>query len=193
MISLQKGQKISLTKDNPRLNEIIVGLGWDAVKKGFFFFNTDDVDVDATAFALRNGIFTQNRKDECSYRNKIAVGGSIKHTGDNLTGEGEGDDEQIIVKLQEVPNEIDKIVVVVNIYNCINRKQHFGQIKNAYIRIINKQNNQELCRFNLSEDYNNMTAVVCAELYRHDGEWKFNPIGQGTKDTSIDELETRYK
>lgn len=112
--------------------------------------------------------------------------------GDNLTGAGEGDDEQIIVELARVPAEYDRIVIVVNIYQAVQRKQHFGMIKNAFIRLVDARNNMELCRYNLTEDYSGMTAMVFGEVYRHNGEWKFNAIGQGTNDNSVGELANRY-
>lgn len=108
--------------------------------------------------------------------------------GDNLTGEGEGDDEQIVIDLSSVPAEYDRIVVVVNIYSAVSRKQHFGMIRNAFIRIVDFKSNKEMCRYNLTDDYSNMTAMIFGEIYRHNNEWKFNAIGQGTRDASISDL-----
>lgn len=112
--------------------------------------------------------------------------------GDNLTGAGDGDDEQIIVDLAAVPQQYDKIVVVVNIYQAVQRKQHFGMIQNAFIRIVDARNNTELCKYNLSEDYSNMTAMIFGEIYRHNGEWKFNAVGQATTDPGLGELVNRF-
>lgn len=112
--------------------------------------------------------------------------------GDNLTGAGDGDDEQIIVDLASVPQEYDKIVVVVNIYQAVQRKQHFGMIQNAFIRIVDARNNTELCKYNLSEDYSNMTAMIFGEIYRNNGEWKFNAVGQATADPGLGELANRF-
>ena len=119
--------------------------------------------------------------------------GTVQHLGDNLTGEGDGDDEQIVVDLSKIPAEYDRIVIVVNIYHAVQRKQHFGMIENAFIRLVDGKNNREMCKYDLSEDYSDMTAMIFGEVYRHDGEWKFNAIGQGTKDPGIAELATRYK
>ena len=112
--------------------------------------------------------------------------------GDNLTGEGEGDDEQIVIDLDRVPSEYDKIVIVVTIYQAQQRKQHFGLIENAFIRLVDGKNDQEILKYNLTEDYSGMTAMIFGEIYRHNGEWKFGAIGQGTKDTSIGDLCRRY-
>ena len=194
-ISLQKGQKISLTKDNASLNNIMVGLGWDEVqqkKKGFFAPKPQDIDCDASALLLTGGKL-QKKQDVVYFGNLQHRSGAVKHMGDNRTGAGEGDDEQILVKLKEVPQEIDKIVIVVNIYQAKQRGQHFGLIRNAFIRIVDGNTNAEMCRFNLSEDYTDMTALIVAEIYRHNGEWKFNPVGQGTKDNSLTEIVNKYK
>ena len=118
--------------------------------------------------------------------------GAVQHMGDNLTGAGAGDDEQIVIELDRVPAEYDRIVMVVNIYQAMARKQHFGMIRNAFIRIVDARNNQELCRYNLSDNYDDMTAMIFGEVYRHNGEWKFNAIGQATKDPGLGELSRRY-
>ena len=112
--------------------------------------------------------------------------------GDNLTGAGEGDDEQIVVDLAAIPAEYDRIVIVVNIYQAYQRKQHFGMIQNAFIRLVDGRNNTEMCKYNLSEDYSNMTAMIFGEIYRHNGEWKFNAVGQGTNDPGLGELANRF-
>ena len=118
--------------------------------------------------------------------------GTVQHMGDNLTGAGDGDDEQIVVELDRVPAEYDRIVLVVNIYQADKRKQHFGMIQNAFIRIVDSRNNQELCKYNLSDNYDGMTAMIFGEVYRHNGEWKFNAIGSGTQDVQLGQLANRF-
>lgn len=193
-ISLQKGQKVSLTKESAGLSRVVVGLGWDEVKraKGFSLFKSASIDCDATAFLLQNGKLS-NKCDIVYFGNLRHKSGTVQHLGDNLTGEGDGDDEQIIVDLDQIPAEYDRIVVVVNIYRAVKRKQHFGMIENAFIRLVDARNNQEICKYNLTDDYSDMTAMVFGEIYRHNEEWKFNAIGQGTKDADIDALAKRYQ
>lgn len=194
-ISLQKGQKISLTKESAGLSRLIVGLGWDEVeqkRRGFFAPKPQDIDCDATAFLLKDGKLT-DKSDIVYFGNLTHKSNSVIHMGDNLTGEGEGDDEQIAVDLSMVPKEYDRIVVVVNIYQAEKRNQHFGLIKNAFIRIVDARNNQELCKYNLSENYDGMTAMIFGEIYRHEAEWKFSAIGQATNDGSIGELARRFQ
>ena len=197
-VSLQKGQKVSLTKENSGLNKIIIGLGWDQVKKskgglgGLFGSKEPDVDCDASALLLENGVVTT--KDNIVYFGNLKHNsGSVQHMGDNLTGAGEGDDEQIVVELSKVPANVDKIVLVINIYDCIKRKQQFGMIANAFCRLVDASNNQELCRYNLTDDYTGMTALIFGEVYRHGNEWKFSAIGQGTTDPGLGELVRRFQ
>ena len=197
-VSLQKGQKISLTKGNEGLSKVIIGLGWDeaAKSKGGLFgslFGSSGpaIDCDASAFVLQNGKLT-DKKDIVYFGNLKHYTGTVQHMGDNLTGAGEGDDEQIVVDLARVPAEYDRIVLVVNIYQAVQRRQHFGMIQNAFIRIVDARNNQEMCRYNLSENYDNMTAMIFGEVYRNNGEWKFNAIGQATTDPGLVELARRY-
>lgn len=188
-VSLQKGQKVSLSKDNAGLSKVVVGLGWDEAqqKRGFFAPKPQPIDCDASAILLINGKLGAN--DDVVYFNNLRHRtGTVQHMGDNLTGAGEGDDEQIIVDLASVPAQYDKIVIVVNIYQAYQRKQHFGMIQNAFIRLVDARNNTELCKYNLSEDYSGMTAMIFGEIYRHNGEWKFNAVGQGTKDPGLGEL-----
>ncbi|OBZ13841.1 MULTISPECIES: TerD family protein [Bacillales] len=195
-ISLVKGQKVDLTKGNAGLSKVIVGLGWDpaAVKGGFFGMKkAANVDCDASALLLdANGKLSGEKNLVCFY-NKQSGDGSVVHTGDNITGEGDGDDEQIIVQLDRVPDHIHKILCVVNIYECESRRQDFGMIKSAFIRIVNPANNQELIRFNLTDNYAGKTALVVGELYRHSGEWKFNAIGEGTHAAHVDILARQYQ
>ncbi|MDO5797872.1 MAG: TerD family protein [Eubacteriales bacterium] len=193
-ISLQKGQKVSLSKESKGLSNVLVGLGWDATEQrsGLFgLFKAADIDCDATAILLKNGKFT-DKNDVVYFGNLVHKSGTVRHMGDNLTGEGDGDDEQILIELSRIPQEYDKIVIVVNIYSAVQRKQHFGMIQNAFIRIVDGGTNKEMCKYNLTENYSGMTAMIFGEIYRHNGEWKFGAIGQGTKDTSISDLCRRY-
>lgn len=192
-VSLQKGQKVSLSKDNAGLSKVIVGLGWDEAqqKKGFFAPKPQPIDCDASAILLMNGKLCSG-DDVVFFNNLRHKTGTVQHMGDNLTGAGEGDDEQIIVDLEAIPEQYDRIVVVVNIYQAVQRSQHFGLIKNAFIRLVDARSNREMCKYNLSDDYSNMTAMIFGEIYRHNGEWKFNAIGQGTTDPGIKELANRF-
>ena len=193
-VSLQKGQKVSLSKDNAGLSKVMIGLGWDEVqqkKKGFFSAKPQDIDCDASAFLLIDGKL-RDKKDIVYFGNLRHPSGTVQHMGDNLTGAGEGDDEQILVDLAQVPSEYDRIVVVVNIYQAVQRKQHFGLIQNAFIRLVDGRNNTEMCRYILTDDYSGLTAMIFGEVYQHNGEWKFNAIGQGTTDPGIGELANRY-
>jgi len=192
-ISLRKGQKVSLSKESSDLSVVVIGLGWDEApsKKSFFSLKPQAIDCDASAFLLKNGKLT-DKHDIVFFGNLQHKSGTVKHMGDNLTGAGEGDDEQIIADLADIPSEYDKIVIVVNIYQAVKRNQHFGMIQNAFIRIIDGKNNKELCRYNLTDDYSGMTAMIFGEVYRHNGEWKFNAIGQGTTDPNLEKLVERY-
>ena len=174
-INLTKGQKVNLSKDNPGLKNIMVGLGWDVNA----FDSGADFDLDASAFlAGANGKCPMD-KDFIFYGNLEHESGAVKHMGDNLTGEGDGDDEQIEVDLSLVPGNIEKIAFTVTIYEAESRRQNFGQVSNAYIHILDTATNTELLRFDLGEDFSIETAVVVGELYKHNGEWKFNAIGSG--------------
>ncbi len=194
-VSLQKGQKVSLTKENAGISKVIVALGWDEAKKGLlkglFSQKTEDIDCDASAFLLRDGHLVE-KKDIVYFGNLTHESGTVCHMGDNLTGAGSGDDEQIVIDLQKVPSIYDRIVIVVNIYQAQRRGQHFGMVQNAFIRIVDGRNNNEMFRYNLTDNYSGMTALIFGEVYRNGDEWKFNPIGQGTTDRSITELSKRY-
>ena len=193
-ISLQKGQKVNLRKeDGGALRRVMVGLGWDEVKqkRGFFAPKPQDIDCDASVFVCVNG-HLMGTDDIVYFGNLTHKSSCIRHMGDNLTGAGEGDDEQIMVDLASMPSQYDKLVVVVNIYQAAQRKQHFGMIENAFIRIVDADNNQEMCKYNLSENYDGMTAMIFGELYRYNNEWKFNAIGQGTRDNGLGELANRF-
>ena len=163
------------------------GLGWDCNK----YSGGDDFDLDASCFLVNQSGRTQ-ADGFIFYNNLIGPNKCVVHQGDNRTGEGDGDDEQILIELSRIPQEYDKIVIVVNIYSAVQRKQHFGMIQNAFIRIVDGGTNKEMCKYNLTENYSGMTAMIFGEIYRHNGEWKFGAIGQGTKDTSISDLCRRY-
>lgn len=193
-VNLQKGQKVDLTKGNAGLRRVMVGLGWDEVeqKRGFFAPKPQDIDCDAIAFLLNSNGRIAGRKDVVFFNNLRHESGCVVHQGDNLTGAGDGDDEQILVNLADLPAQYDRVVVLVSIYKASERNQHFGMIKNAFIRLVDADNNKELCIYNLSENYSNMTAMVFGELYRYNGEWKFNAIGQPLQVWSVAQLAEKY-
>ena len=174
-ISLTKGQKVSLTKDNPGLSKVVVGLGWDVNA----FDTGGDFDLDTAAFLLTDSGKVSRPEDFVFFGNLSHPSGCAQHMGDNRTGAGEGDDEQIKVDLSLVPPNITKISFTVTIYEAEERRQNFGQVSNAFIRIVDEATNTELIRYDLGEDFSIETAVVVGELYRHNGEWKFNAIGSG--------------
>ncbi|WP_110113435.1 TerD family protein [Bacillus sp. CGMCC 1.16541] len=200
-ITLQKGQRIDLTKGNPGLAKVLVGLGWDPVEskqsKGFFgsLFGGGssgaNIDCDASVLMLENDRFTQ-KEHLIYFGNLKSKCGGVNHTGDNLTGEGDGDDEQIIIDLQRVPSNINKLVFVVNIYDAVRRNQDFGMIQNAFIRVVNMNNQEELIKFNLSENYSGKTSLLVAEMYRYEQDWKFAAVGTGTNDKGLEELIRHY-
>ncbi len=193
-ISLQKGQKVSLTKGNDGLSNVIVGLGWDeaqAKRGGFFAPKIQAIDCDASALMLKNGRLS-DKSDIVYFGNLRHRTGTVQHMGDNLTGAGDGDDEQIMIDLARVPAEYDRIIIVVNIYQALKRNQHFGMIQNAFIRVVDGRNGMELCRYNLTDNYANMTALIFGEIYRYNGEWKFNALGQATTDDGLGSLANRF-
>ena len=174
-VSLQKGQKVSLTKGNPGLSKVVVGLGWDVNQCD----TGGDFDLDAAAFLLTDSGKVSSQEDFVFFGNLEHPSGSVKHMGDNLTGAGEGDDEQIKIELSMVPANITKIAFTVTIYEAESRRQNFGQVNNAFIRIYNETNGEELLRYDLGEDFSIETAAVFGELYKNGNEWKFNAIGSG--------------
>ncbi len=176
-ISLSKGQKVDLTKGNPGLSKILVGLGWDTNK----YDGGYDFDLDAAAFILGANGKVLSDADFVFYNNLKHSSGAIQHMGDNLTGSGEGDDEQIKIDLAKVPANVEKIAFTVTIHEAEERHQNFGQVSNAFIRIADETTGQNLIRYDLGEDFSVETAVVVGELYRNAGEWKFNAIGSGFK------------
>lgn len=174
-INLSKGQKVDLTKGNPGLKNIMVGLGWDVNS----FDSGADFDLDVSAFLCGSNGKCPNDKDFIFYGNLVHPSEAVKHMGDNLTGEGEGDDEQIQIDLDKIPGNIEKIAFTVTIYEAEQRRQNFGQVNNAFIRIYNEVTGEEMLRYDLGEDFSIETAAVFGELYKNGSEWKFNAIGSG--------------
>jgi len=167
MVNLVKGQKVDLTKAAPGMTEVTIGLGWDVG-------NGVSIDLDASV-----ALVDENDKGlTLVYFGKQSAPG-VKHSGDNLTGEGDGDDEQIFINLPEIQEDVHKLKFIVNIYDAVSRRQNFGQVQNAFIRVVNKVTNEEMLRYDLSEDYSIETGVIIGEMYRHNGEWKFAALGDG--------------
>ena len=173
-VSLSKGGNVSLTKEAPNMTAVSVGLGWDIRTT-----TGTDFDLDASAIAVGTDKKVLSDKHFVFFNNLTSPDGSIEHTGDNTTGEGEGDDEVIKVNLSAVPPEVDSIVFPVSIYDADSRSQSFGQVRNAFIRVVDQSNNNEIARYDLSEDASTETAMVFGELYRNGSEWKFRAVGQG--------------
>jgi tellurium resistance protein TerD len=173
-ISLNKGGNLSLSKEAPGLSKILVGLGWDTRSS-----DGQDFDLDASAFLLKEGDKVRADTDFIFYNQLKSPDGSVEHTGDNLTGEGEGDDEVIKVDLSRVPPEVQKISIAVTIHDAEGRRQNFGMVTNAFIRIVNDAGGTEIARYDLSEDASTETAMVFGEVYRNGPEWKFRAVGQG--------------
>lgn len=174
MINLVKGQKIDLTKGNAGLKHLHVGLGWDKNK-----FDGDNFDLDACAFLLNKDGKARIEGDMVYFNHLEHDSGAVKHSGDNLTGLGDGDDEVITVELDKVPADIEKIDFTITIYDAKARMQNFGMVQNAYVRVLDSDTKTELVQYDLDEDYSTETAMVMGQLYRHNGEWKFAAIGQG--------------
>jgi tellurium resistance protein TerD len=173
-VSLSKGGNVSLSKEAPGLESILVGLGWDArVTDGSAF------DLDASVFMVKEDGKVRGSGDFIFYGNLKSGDGSVEHLGDNLTGEGEGDDEQVKVQLTSVPADIKKLVFAVTIYDAEQRNQNFGMVQNAFIRVVNQKDGKEISRYDLSEDASMESAMIFGEIYRHNDEWKFKAIGQG--------------
>lgn len=174
-VCLQKGQKVSLTKDNPGLTKVVVGVGWDINR----YDTGTDFDLDSSAFLLTGAGKVSSPDDFIFYGNLKHSSGAVEHLGDNRSGVGEGDDEQLKIDLSKVPSNIEKIAFTVTIYEAEARNQNFGQINNAFVRIYNEATGEELMRYDLGEDFSVETAAVFGELYKNNGEWKFNAIGSG--------------
>ncbi|KON87513.1 stress protein [Sporosarcina globispora] len=200
-INLQKGQRVDLTKGNPGLSKIMVGLGWDPVQKsggggllGSLFGGGGgaNIDCDASVIMLGENGKLKSNKDVIYFGNLKSSDGSVQHSGDNLTGAGAGDDEQVMIDLSRVPAHIHKMVFVVNIYDSVKRKQHFGMIQNAFIRVVNSGNNQELIKYNLTDDYSGKTSLIVGEIYRHGSDWKFAAVGTGTASPGLSDVVRSY-
>lgn len=213
-VSLIKGEKVNLSKMVEKLANVTVGLGWDMAKKG------DSIDCDSSVFVLKEvkktitkkaggffGLFAKEETEEVTesgllnssdivyYGHLHHSNGCVNHRGDNLVG-GSGkrnDDEQIAINLKNMPEDVKSLVVVVNIYNCKSRHQHFGMINNCYVRIVDDATKEEICRYNLTDNYDSCTALVVGELYRTGNEWEFKAIGKGTNAGSIEEMAREYK
>jgi tellurium resistance protein TerD len=173
-VSLSKGGNVSLSKTDPSLKRILIGLGWDAR-----FTDGADFDLDASAFLLGENGKVRSDEDFIFYNNLKSKCGSIEHTGDNRTGDGDGDDEALIINLEKIPSQIKRIAITVTIDDFATRKQNFGQISDAFIRIVNLDSDIEIARFDLTEDYSTETAMIFGEVYLHNLEWKFKAVGQG--------------
>ena len=191
-VNLVKGQKVNLTKSGGgTLRRILVGLGWDEVqqKRSFFALKPQDIDCDASVILCgANGrVISSEINQTCVYFNNTSfAGGAIRHSGDDTTGGNSsgGDDEMIVIDLQSIPDYVKKMAFVVNIYDANVREQHFGMVRNAYIHVVDMDSNSEVCRFNLSDNYNGMTGLIAGEIYRVGNEWRFDAIGQPVRDAS---------
>lgn len=175
-ISLSKGQNVSLSKEDPSLKNVLIGCGWDVRATDGSAF-----DLDASLFILGANGKVRSDSDFIFYNNLRSQDGSIEHTGDNLTGAGDGDDEVLKVDISRVSADIQRLVVSVTIHDADARKQNFGMVSNAFIRIVNQDNNREITRYDISEDASTETALIFGELYRHGNDWKFKAVGQGFK------------
>jgi stress response protein SCP2 len=185
-INLQKGQRISLKKEAPNLTRLMCGLGWDVVEKSGglmgLFGGGSDFDLDASVLCLDSQDKLKDKSNIVYFGNLRHSSGSITHLGDNLTGAGDGDDEQVLIELPQIPPQIAKLVFVINIYDCVKRQQEFGQVKNAFVRLVDLGNNREIARYTLSgQQYQGCTGMVLAEVYRHNDEWKMVASGEGVQ------------
>ncbi|MES3024977.1 MAG: TerD family protein [Pseudomonadota bacterium] len=173
-ISLQKGGNVNLSKTDPNLTQVLIGLGWEArATQGH------DFDLDASLFMVQENGKVRGDHDFIFYNQLKSTCGAVEHTGDNKTGAGEGDDEALKITLAGVPDAIKRMVIAVTIHDATERRQNFGMVQDAFVRVVNLETDTEIARFDLSEDYSTETAMIFAELYRHNGEWKFKAVGQG--------------
>lgn len=186
-VSLTKGQRVDLTKGRPSLRKILIGLGWDINE----YDGEEDFDLDASVYMLKDNGKVGSDDDFIFYGNLEHKTKCIVHTGDNRTGEGDGDDEVIKVNLDKIPSDYTKLSVVVTIYDAGNRFQNFGMVNNAYVRIVDEEKEEEIIKYDLSEDFSTETAIVVAELYKKNGEWKFKAVGSGYE-CGLDTLCRRY-
>ncbi|PSO49264.1 MAG: stress protein [Cyanobacteria bacterium SW_9_44_58] len=193
-INLQKGQRISLKKEAPSLTRLMCGLGWDIIERsGIGSMFQTDFDLDASVLCLNENDKLKGNSNVVYFGNLSHQSGAITHLGDNLTGEGEGDDEQIIVDLPNIPSQISKLVFVVTIYDAVKRKQDFSQVENAFVRLVDLGNNQEIARYTLSgNDYQGRTTMLLAEVYRYDDEWKMAAVGNGLELNGLQEVVNYY-
>ena len=199
-VNLVKGQKVNLSKQRNGLSKVMVGLGWKEVKSqtfsnvsSGFSFDDDSIDCDAIAFLLDNNGKIAKKEDVVYFSNLEHFTGCVVHQGDNLTGNDNGmDAEQIMINLSRLPAEYERIIILVSIYDATIKKQHFGMIQNAYMRLVDAETNNELCIYNLSENYDGMTSLVFGEIYRSSEGWKYNAIGQPLKIWSIAQLAEKY-
>lgn len=175
VVSLSKGQKVDLTKTNPGLTKVHIGLGWDTNK----YDGGQDFDLDSSVFLLADSGKVTGPEDFIFYNNTTGGNGSVVHSGDNLTGDGAGDDEVVMVTLTDVPANVQRVTFTVTIHDAEARGQNFGMVSNAFIRVVNEATGEEIIRYDLGEDFSIETALVVGELYRHGGEWKFSAIGSG--------------
>ncbi|MBL0017168.1 MAG: TerD family protein [Bacteroidetes bacterium] len=176
-INLQKGQNVSLSQESPGINKIQAGLGWDTQS-----FSGAAFDLDVMLFLTDGGGKVISDNHFVFYNNLKSPDGAVEHTGDNLTGDGDGDDEVILVNLGQIEQSVEKVIFTASIHEAESRRQNFGQVQNAYIRLVDLSSNAEIIRYDLSEDFSVETSLVVGELYRRNGEWKFKAIGQGYKD-----------
>jgi stress response protein SCP2 len=193
-INLTKGQRISLTKEDPSLKQIMCGLGWDvAPKSGGFFGGNKQFDLDSSVICLDAEKKLTDVKNIIYFGNLRHSSSAIAHQGDNLTGAGEGDDEIINIDLPLIPPSIVYLVFVINIYKCNERRQDFGMVNNAFVRLVNRTSNKELARYNLSgNEYQGMTAMILAEVYRHNDDWKMAAVGNGVKVATLADIAKLY-
>ncbi|ACK66109.1 stress protein [Rippkaea orientalis PCC 8801] len=196
-INLQKGQRISLKKEAPSLTKLMCGLGWDVAQKSGgllgMFQGQANFDLDSSILCLNSNDKLSSKSDVVYYGNLRHKSGAITHLGDNLTGKGEGDDEQILVNLSDIPTTITKLVFVVSIYDCLSRHQDFSQVKNAFVRLVDLANKKEIARYSLSgTDYAGQTGMILAEVYRHEDEWKMAAIGEGIRVNDIQDIANQY-
>ena len=181
-VKLTKGQGVNLKKDAPNLKRVLIGLGWDPVKG---FFGSSNMDIDASVICIdENG-----RHESVVYYGALSHrSGAIKHYGDNLTGDGDGDDEQIEIQLNKVPANISRLSIIINIYSAYSRHQHLGKVKNCFVHASDLDSGKELVRYDVDGNFNDKTGIFVADLYRHKGEWKFKAIGEGVKVANIQEM-----
>jgi stress response protein SCP2 len=196
-INLQKGQSISLKKQDPKLEAVICGLGWDVAKNrgglGSLLFGTSDFDLDGSVLCLNKSGKLTTKQNVIFFGNLRHNSGAIKHLGDNLTGEGKGDDEQILVDLNQLPSNINKLIFVVNIYQALQRKQDFSKVENAFVRLVNLTNQKEIARYSLSGNgYEGKTAMIMAEISRQNDDWKMTAIGKGLNLPSLEHIIKSY-